>query len=230
MTTTWTARRATEQRYRLAEGPVWDGVRDRVLWVDIPAGAVHVGTLDDDGTVVPTAVHHVDTTVGAVAVAGDGALLVAGHRCVHLLSASGATTEVARIVPEVERRRLNDGKCDPGGRFQEFGQRLASVIGVEPTPRVDRAGHRHRVGRERVDRADPARGVPAGLRGLGRPAGAVQREGRAARRRVEHEAVPADPGHRRLDHALHGHRRERRVHGVAAGPQDLHGGERRPRV
>ena len=114
--TTFTARCATEQRYRLAEGPVWDGVGNRVLWVDIPAGAVHVGTLRD-GTVVPTAVHHVDTTVGAVAVAADGALLVAGHQAVHLLSASGVVTEVARLVPEGEQRRLNDGKCDPGGRF-----------------------------------------------------------------------------------------------------------------
>ena len=113
---TFIARCATEQRYRLAEGPVWDGVGDRVLWVDIPAGAVHVGRLRD-GVVVPTTVHHVDTTVGAVAVASDGALLVAGHHSVHMLSASGVVTEVASLIADGEHRRLNDGKCDPGGRF-----------------------------------------------------------------------------------------------------------------
>lgn len=110
------AQRATDERYRLAEGPVWDPAEQRVLWVDIPAGNVHTGELRGD-RVVPTAAHHVDVTVGAVAVAPDGGLLVAGHRAVHLLSGDGATTEIARLIPEGEQRRLNDGKCDPAGRF-----------------------------------------------------------------------------------------------------------------
>ena len=103
----FTARCATGQRYRLAEGPVWDGVGKRVLWVDIAAGVVHVGTLRD-GTVVPSGVHHVDTTVGAVAVAEDGALLVAGHQGVHLLSASGlATLLVTTAIDDLSPEQLS---------------------------------------------------------------------------------------------------------------------------
>jgi len=34
---------ASERSYALAEGPVWDEPRERLLWVDIDAGAVHAG-------------------------------------------------------------------------------------------------------------------------------------------------------------------------------------------
>jgi sugar lactone lactonase YvrE len=110
------AHHATDERYQLAEGPVWDPAGERVLWVDIPAGDVHVGELAG-ARVVPRASYHVDTTVGAVAAAPGDGLLVAGHHCVFRLAASGAATEVARLIGEGEERRLNDGKCDPHGRF-----------------------------------------------------------------------------------------------------------------
>lgn len=112
----FTARCATDQRYLLAEGPVWDAVNERVLWVDIPAGDVHVGELLGS-RVVPRASYHVDITVGAVAAAADRGLLVAGHHSVYLLSEDGIPAEIASLVPEGEQRRLNDGKCDPQGRF-----------------------------------------------------------------------------------------------------------------
>lgn len=107
---------ASDHAWQLAEGPVWDDARERVLWVDIAAGDVHIGTLDGD-RVVPTSSRHVDDTVGAVVPAASGDLLVAGRRAVHLLTAEGRLTEVARPVREDERRRFNDGACDPRGRF-----------------------------------------------------------------------------------------------------------------
>jgi sugar lactone lactonase YvrE len=116
MMKTYGTQRATDERYLLAEGPVWDHISDRVLWVDIPAGDVHVGELVGD-RVMPTAAWHVDDTVGAVAVAADGGLLVAAHQRVIHLDGEGAMTEIARLVPENQERRLNDGKCDPMGRF-----------------------------------------------------------------------------------------------------------------
>ena len=38
---------ATEESYALAEGPVWDAPRRRLLWVDILGGVVLEGALDD---------------------------------------------------------------------------------------------------------------------------------------------------------------------------------------
>ncbi len=134
----FTAHCATAARYRLAEGPVWDTINNRVLWVDIPAGDVHEGVLQG-ARIIPTAEHRVDVTVGAVALAPDRGVLVAGHHDVWLLSDAGAVTEVARIVPEGEKRRLNDGKCDPSGRFL-VGTLALGNQGRESLCRIDARG------------------------------------------------------------------------------------------
>ena len=90
---TYGAQRATTSTYQLAEGPVWDAVNDRLLWVDISNGDVHEGRLTPDG-IDPTASHHVDCTVGAVATARGRELLVAGHHAVYLMDADGVLTEL----------------------------------------------------------------------------------------------------------------------------------------
>ncbi len=112
----YVAQCATDRTYQLAEGPLWDHLQKRVLWVDIPTGNVHEGELRGQ-TVHPTRTRHVDSTVGAVAVATDGGLIVAGHQAVYRIDAAGVSTEIARLVPAGQQRRLNDGKCDPAGRF-----------------------------------------------------------------------------------------------------------------
>lgn len=109
------AQQAGPTTYSLAEGPVWDHRNERLLWVDIHHGNVHTGQLHD-GRIVPADTIHVDSTVGAVALADDGSLLVAGaQEVVQLID--GRRHEVARLVPSGQHRRLNDGKCDPAGRF-----------------------------------------------------------------------------------------------------------------
>ena len=110
------AQRAVASTYALAEGPVWDAVNDRLLWVDITAGDVHEGRLRGD-TIEPAAARHIDRTVGAVALADGRDLLVAGHHAVYLVSEDGPLTTVAGLIDADEQRRLNDGKCDPAGRF-----------------------------------------------------------------------------------------------------------------
>lgn len=112
----YTAWRATNATYQLAEGPVWDHVRSRVLWVDIPSGDVLEGSLDGDA-ITPIGSRHVDTTVGAVALAGDGAQIVAGHHSIYRIGADGASRQLATLIGPNEQRRFNDGKCDPAGRF-----------------------------------------------------------------------------------------------------------------
>ncbi|MTD58523.1 SMP-30/gluconolactonase/LRE family protein [Amycolatopsis pithecellobii] len=109
------AEQATTSTYSLAEGPLWDHRTQELFWVDIHQGDVHRGTLDGS-RIVPVERCHVDVTVGAVAL-GHGGLLVAGHQQVLELSADGTVGRVARLVPEGQQRRLNDGKTDPAGRF-----------------------------------------------------------------------------------------------------------------
>ena len=103
--------------FLLAEGPVWDAPRGRLLWVDIHAGTVHSGTLVDGRIESATVLHRADGTASAVAVAEDGALLVAEQEVLAVLHPGGAREEVARVVPVGEQRRLNDGATDPAGRF-----------------------------------------------------------------------------------------------------------------
>ena len=101
----------------LGEGPVWDPIREVVHWVDIRRGVVFSGRLDSHGRV--TLLGHVSFpgTVGAVAVAEDGSWIVAGSHTLILHPASGSTRELAHVIPAGQRRRTNDGKPDPAGRF-----------------------------------------------------------------------------------------------------------------
>ncbi|OHV43480.1 SMP-30/gluconolactonase/LRE family protein [Pseudofrankia sp. BMG5.36] len=109
---------ASAETYQLGEGPVWDAARERLLWVDIVAGTVLAGRLDPAaGTVEVTGRHTFDETVGAVAVAAAGDLVVAERAVVTRLDVTGERTELARVLPAGVGSRLNDGAVDPAGRF-----------------------------------------------------------------------------------------------------------------
>jgi sugar lactone lactonase YvrE len=107
---------ATREAFRLAEGPVWDAARRRLLWVDILAGSVLEGILDGDRIEV-TGRQTFDGMVGAVTVSDDGTLLVAAQETLVVVRTDGTRLDGPRVVPAGERRRLNDGKTDPAGRF-----------------------------------------------------------------------------------------------------------------
>ena len=70
----------------------------------------------DDGSLVPVRIYTVPGTVGAIApIEGDdGWLLAAGRGFVHL-RADGSTRTLAEVAPP--GTRMNDGACDPQGRF-----------------------------------------------------------------------------------------------------------------
>jgi len=107
--------------FSLAEGPLWDPARQRVLWVDILAGTAYEGRLEAaDGTpgrVVPTTSHQLDAMVGAVVVSADGDLLAAGEHGLIVKTAGGDVLPGTDLLRAGSRQRLNDGKVDPAGRF-----------------------------------------------------------------------------------------------------------------
>ena len=110
------------------EGPTWDAARGELLWVDISAGRVRRGALDDDGAIRDTGSLHAGDTVGfAVPAAAGGWLTGAGGGFTHV-----ADDGTARVLVDLPGEgggeadggtRMNDGKCDPAGRL--FGGTMA---------------------------------------------------------------------------------------------------------
>ncbi|MGW5265176.1 SMP-30/gluconolactonase/LRE family protein [Microbispora sp. NPDC004025] len=142
MTGQFTAARASGEVYALAEGPVWDAARERLLWVDIDAGAVHEGRLDPvTGAVTATTAHTFGGTfggtVGAVAVSADGEFVVAEREVLTRVDTAGRRTELARVLPPGVRSRLNDGAVDPAGRFLIGSMALDDREGQDVLVRLD---------------------------------------------------------------------------------------------
>ena len=113
--------------YVLGEGPVWDPLRERLLWVDIIPGKVFAGRID------PFAIDQewsFDGMVGAVAVAAGGSLLVAEQETLTRVDPDGTRTPLARALPPGGGSRLNDGAVDPEGRFLIGSMSLIDVTGA----------------------------------------------------------------------------------------------------
>ena len=110
---------ASRQVYGLGEGPVWDAPRERVLWVDINAGRVHTGALVGDQIVAGQRLSLSGTarTVGAVVCSASGELLVAGSHDLSIVAVDGSISAGPAVLPPDQPSRLNDGACDPAGRF-----------------------------------------------------------------------------------------------------------------
>jgi sugar lactone lactonase YvrE len=106
----------TTEQTVLGEGVRWDARRGELLRVDILAGRVYRDRVSDDGSLVPVRVYSLPGTVGAIApIQGDDGWLLAAGRSFVYLREDGST----RTLAEVARpgTRMNDGACDPQGRF-----------------------------------------------------------------------------------------------------------------
>ena len=139
MTTERRARPATDEVFRLAEGPVWDAAQERLHWVDIEAGAVLEGVLDGERIQVLSRTSF-DGMVGAVVVARDGSRLVAAQEHLVVLRSDGGREDGPRIVPAGQDRRLNDGGADPAGRFLIGSMSLAGTSEREVLVRWEHDG------------------------------------------------------------------------------------------
>ncbi len=101
----------------LSEGPRWHEQRQELLWVDILGRHMHRGTLTPGGALARVQTISIDRHIGAVAPAlGGGYVLAAGPGFL-FVDDTGSIHELAQ--PEAGRTdvRMNDGACDPQGRF-----------------------------------------------------------------------------------------------------------------
>ncbi|HEX5205602.1 MAG TPA: SMP-30/gluconolactonase/LRE family protein [Actinoplanes sp.] len=114
MTATYTATPVSPEAYALGEGPVWDPVRERLLFVDIVGGKVLAARLEPFEVIETWSF---ESMVGAVAVSAEGELIVAERETLTRVDRSGARIPLARVLAEGCGSRLNDGAVDPFGRF-----------------------------------------------------------------------------------------------------------------
>jgi len=93
----------------LGEGPVWDSKTQTLYWLDILEKRIYAGT---------RILAQLDDLIGCLAPRKNGNLIL-GTRLgfANLNPDSGQLTFLATLDSELPTNRLNDGKCDPAGRF-----------------------------------------------------------------------------------------------------------------
>ncbi|MBO9591007.1 SMP-30/gluconolactonase/LRE family protein [Devosia sp.] len=102
------------ERFGVAESPVWDAAKGRLLWCDIPAGAIHAL----DIATGERALWEFGEPVPSLGLAKNGKLVVALRNDVIVFDpATGVRERVARIKHAKPDMRLNDGKVGPDGAF-----------------------------------------------------------------------------------------------------------------
>lgn len=105
------AEQLTEPLAYHGEGPVWSDAWGGLRWLDMLAGDVL--SLASDGTVTR---RHVDTVVAAVRPRRRGGAVIGVERGFALEGADGTVTVLDPLWSD-ERVRMNEGGCDPDGRF-----------------------------------------------------------------------------------------------------------------
>jgi sugar lactone lactonase YvrE len=127
-------------RAELAEGPCWLADRERLLWVDIKAGHVHLL----DPATGEDRVLEVGQPVGAAVPADDGRVALALRDGFALIDLDdGSRVEpVADVEKEIGGNRMNDGKVDAAGRFWAGTMAMDGRRGAGALYRLD---HRRRV-------------------------------------------------------------------------------------
>jgi sugar lactone lactonase YvrE len=105
---------ALDARAELGEGPVWDEETAELVWVDIMAGRVN-RVRPADGRISSL---EVGQPVGSFALRRQGGLVLAVRDGFALLDPGAVSLRmVARVEDDIPDNRMNDGKCDPAGRF-----------------------------------------------------------------------------------------------------------------
>jgi len=98
----------------LGEGPVWDAKRNVICWIDILKGEIHQFSPEHKThKIIP-----VHQKIGAVLICKDGNFLAALQNGFAIINRGNGLIEmIADPEEHLPGNRLNDGKCDPAGRF-----------------------------------------------------------------------------------------------------------------
>ncbi|HEY2495221.1 MAG TPA: SMP-30/gluconolactonase/LRE family protein [Paenibacillus sp.] len=98
----------------LGEGPSWDAIHHRLLWVDIEGHQLHIHYPDNGRNEV----YNVGERIGAVVPYLEDEVIVALYTGFHKFQLStGILTLISNPEEHLPNNRFNDGKCDPEGRF-----------------------------------------------------------------------------------------------------------------
>jgi sugar lactone lactonase YvrE len=115
----FTARAVSDERVELGEGCRWDGANKQLLWVDILTGRLFCAKFDGE-KLVTTSVYEVPGHLTAIAPFEDASQgwIIAANQGFSWLKLNGDVVLLAE--PEAVNGglvRMNDGACDPLGRF-----------------------------------------------------------------------------------------------------------------
>jgi sugar lactone lactonase YvrE len=96
----------------LGEGPIWDPVQNRLVWIDVLAGGIFWA--DESGRLVDslTIQGHLGTAIPGAA----GELLLATAEGFSVLETDRTITTLNTVLADQPDLRFNDGKADPRGR------------------------------------------------------------------------------------------------------------------
>jgi sugar lactone lactonase YvrE len=125
---------ALDVRADLGEGPCWDPFRGALAWVDINRSELHFFAPETGQDEVVD----LGQAVGAVAPRASGGLVLALRDGFGLLDSETSRLElVAPVERENPLNRMNDGKCDPQGRFWAGTTALDGSAGAGSLYRFD---------------------------------------------------------------------------------------------
>jgi sugar lactone lactonase YvrE len=121
------------------EGPVWDAALSRLLWVDLLNGDLLL--TDARGL---TERRHVSDVLACVVPRAAGGHVVATERGFGLLTSRGDLTALPDVWGD-KTVRMNDGACDPQGRFFCGSMAYGAAPGRGALYRLDPDGSVHHV-------------------------------------------------------------------------------------
>lgn len=124
---------ASDARAKLGEGPHWDPLSDSLYWVDIDAHEIRRYQPGRGDSVL----FNLDMPVGSVVTASSGDLVAGAGRGVARIDGSG---NISWLAKGLRGDRMNDGKCDPLGRFFVGSLTYDRVPGASSLYRLDAGG------------------------------------------------------------------------------------------